>query len=214
MNNDSFLTIMKNLSRKQREYAARRAEILLSAERVFAQNGFHNSTMSQIANESEFAIGTLYQFFANKEELYYTMMTEKFDLLYTTLKGKISDYDDFLQKLNCLIYEVLGFIEQNVDFFKIFTWELNVLKSDMENKLKQDLISKHFAYIKLISDVITGGVQDGVLIKRNAKDLSTALVGMLNVFSFNWVLNKQKQPLRKKSDLILNLFLHGAGKTG
>ena len=204
---------MERLSRKEREYQARREEILEAAERLFAQNGFHNSTVAEIAKESEFAIGTIYQFFKNKEELYYTMMIEKFDLLYTTIQKEVGKKKNCLEKLSCLVAEVLSFIEQHVDFFKIFTWELNVLKPNMENKLKEQLINKHFTYIKLISDVIKEGIDERKLKGGNADDLSSALVGMMNIFSFNWILNHQKDSLRAKAPLILNLFLSGTTRT-
>ena len=112
---------MEKVSRKEREYQMRREEILKAAEKVFAQNGFYNSTVAEIAKESEFAIGTLYQFFTNKEELYYTMMIEKFDLLYEMLQSEVSKQSRCLDKLGCVVETVLSFIEQNVDFFKIFT---------------------------------------------------------------------------------------------
>jgi AcrR family transcriptional regulator len=206
--------IMEKLSRKEREYQARREEILRAAERIFAQNGFHNTTVAELAKESEFAIGTIYQFFKHKEELYYTMMIEKFELLYSTLLTEVGKNTKCFEKLNCLVEVVLSFIEQNVDFFKIFTWELNVLNSNMEHKLKDQLINKHFAYIKLISDVITEGLQEGVFKEGNANDLSTALVGMMNIFSFNWIYNQQQDSLRAKVPIIVNLFLNGATRTG
>ena len=205
---------MEKLSRKEREYQARREEILRAAERIFAKNGFHNSTVAEIAKESEFAIGTLYQFFKNKEELYYTMMIEKFDLLYNTLLTEVGKNTKCFEKLNCLVGVVLAFIEQNVDFFKIFTWELNVLNSNMNHNLKDQLITKHFAYSKLISDVIKEGLQERVLKEGNADDLSTALLGMMNIFSFNWMYNQQQDSLREKASLIVNLFLNGATRTG
>jgi AcrR family transcriptional regulator len=201
---------MEKPSRKEREYQVRREEILRAAEKIFAQNGFYNSTVAEIAKESEFAIGTLYQFFTNKEELYYTMMIEKFDLLYQTLLEEIGQSDTCLEKLSCLVEEVLSFIEQHVDFFKIFIWELNVLNSNMNNQLKDQLIGKHFAYIQLISDVIKKGFKEGVLKKGNADDLSTALVGMMNIFSFNWIYNHQQESLSSKVPTIVNLFLEGA----
>jgi AcrR family transcriptional regulator len=205
---------MEKLSRKEREYQARREEILRAAERIFAKNGFHNSTVAEIAKESEFAIGTLYQFFKNKEELYYTMMIEKFDLLYNTLLTEVGKNTKCFEKLNCLVGVVLAFIEQNVDFFKIFTWELNVLNSNMNHNLKDQLITKHFAYSKLISDVINEGLQERVLQEGNADDLSTALLGMMNIFSFNWIYNQQQDSLREKASIIVNLFLNGATRTG
>lgn len=204
---------MEKVSRKEREYQMRREEILKAAEKIFAQNGFYNSTVAEIAKESEFAIGTLYQFFTNKEELYYTMMIEKFDLLYEMLQSKVSEHSRCMDKLGCVVEVVLSFIEQNVDFFKIFTWELNVLNSNMNNQLKDQLISKHFAYIKLISDIIAEGIQEGLLKDGSADDLSTALVGMMNVFSFNWIYNQQQDALREKAPTIVNLFLNGAAQT-
>ena len=205
---------MEKLSRKEREYQARREEILRAAERIFAQNGFHNSTVAEIAKESEFAIGTLYQFFKNKEELYYTMMIEKFDLLYNTLLTEVGKNTNCFEKLNCLVEVVLAFIEQNVDFFKIFTWELNVLNANMNHNLKDQLITKHFAYSKLISDVIKEGLQERVLKEGNADDLSTALLGMMNIFSFNWIYSQQQDSLKEKASIIVNLFLNGATRTG
>ena len=201
---------VEKASRKEREYQVRREEILKAAEKIFAQNGFYNSTVAEIAKESEFAIGTLYQFFTNKEELYYTMMIEKFDLLYKTLQTRVSENNTCLEKLSCLVEEVLSFIEQHVDFFKIFTWELNVLNSNMNNQLKDQLIEKHFTYIQLISDVIKEGFKEGVLQQGNADDLSTALVGMMNIFSFNWIYNRQQESLTGKVHTIVHLFLYGA----
>ena len=201
---------MKKLSRKEREYRTRREEILKAAESVFAQKGFYNSTVAEIAKESEFAIGTIYQFFKNKEELYYIMMIEKFDLLYSTLLTGVGKNIKCLEKLLCLVEVVFAFIERNVDFFKVFTWELNVLNSNMNNRLKDQLIAKHFAYIKLISDTIKEGFQEESLKKGNADDLSTALVGMMNIFSFNWIYNQRQDSLKAKASIIVNLFLNGA----
>ena len=80
----------------------------------------------------------------------------------------------------------------------------------MNNQLKDQLIGKHFAYIKLISDIITEGIQEGLLREWHPDDLSTALVGMMNIFSFNWIYNQQQDALKAKAPTIVNLFFHGA----
>ncbi len=60
----------KPLSRREREQAARRQSILDAAGKIFKQQGFHNATMAMIAAEAEFGIGTIYQFFPNKQRLF------------------------------------------------------------------------------------------------------------------------------------------------
>ena len=59
----------KQLSRKQRERLRHRQEILDMALKLFSERGFHNVSMQQIAEASEFAVGTLYNFFQSKEML-------------------------------------------------------------------------------------------------------------------------------------------------
>ena len=55
------------LSRKERERLIRRQEILDAGLALFSEKGFHNVSMNEIAQKAEFAIGTLYKFFENKE---------------------------------------------------------------------------------------------------------------------------------------------------
>src|SRR4051812_28167297 len=49
--------------------AARRNQILDAATRAFAQRGYHNTTIRQIASEAGVADGTIYIYFKNKTDL-------------------------------------------------------------------------------------------------------------------------------------------------
>lgn len=66
-------------SRRERERAAHRAGILAAAERVFATRGFVAATMADIAREAEFAVGSLYRFFASKEELFESLVVDQIE---------------------------------------------------------------------------------------------------------------------------------------
>jgi AcrR family transcriptional regulator len=57
------------LDRRQRRIDRRRAEILASAARLFAERGFANTTTREIAESADVAEGTLYNYFANKREI-------------------------------------------------------------------------------------------------------------------------------------------------
>jgi len=58
------------LSRREREKLRQRQEVLDVALGLFSEKGYHNVSMHEIAKAAEFAIGTLYKFFRNKEDLY------------------------------------------------------------------------------------------------------------------------------------------------
>ncbi|MBN1506983.1 MAG: helix-turn-helix transcriptional regulator [Sedimentisphaerales bacterium] len=61
-------------SRRRRERQRHRQEILSAALELFAQNGFHNVSMHDIAAAAEFGTGTLYNFFSSKEDLFFELL--------------------------------------------------------------------------------------------------------------------------------------------
>ena len=56
--------------RKKREKERRRQQILSAAKLLFANRGFHHTTMEDIAKEAELSPGTLYLYFKSKDELF------------------------------------------------------------------------------------------------------------------------------------------------
>lgn len=54
------------MSRRDLEDQQRREHVLVTAERLFAHQGFNNTSVSQIAKEAEFGVGTLYKYFKDK----------------------------------------------------------------------------------------------------------------------------------------------------
>ena len=54
---------------RERERQAHIDEILTAAEASFLEHGFHNATMEDIARRADFAVGSIYTFFKNKEDL-------------------------------------------------------------------------------------------------------------------------------------------------
>lgn len=68
-------------TRRERRIAARRAQILDAAEAVFAAKGYHRATTREIAEAADVSEGTLYNYFANKRDLFIGLMTSRTDAL-------------------------------------------------------------------------------------------------------------------------------------
>ncbi|MFW5874783.1 MAG: TetR/AcrR family transcriptional regulator [bacterium] len=73
-------TASENLSRsamrRRREREQRYRTILYAAEKLFAKQGFQNTSMEQIADAAEISVGAVYFYFKNKEDLLIHMMDE------------------------------------------------------------------------------------------------------------------------------------------
>jgi len=68
-------------TRRDRRIAARRAQILEAAEAIFAAKGYHGATTREIAQAADVSEGTLYNYFANKRDLFVGLMTSRTDAL-------------------------------------------------------------------------------------------------------------------------------------
>ena len=62
-------------SRRERRVAARRAQILEAAARLFAEKGFHRTTTKDVAEAADVSEGTLYNYFDNKEDMLIGIMS-------------------------------------------------------------------------------------------------------------------------------------------
>ncbi len=66
--------------------AKRRASILDAALSVFAEEGYHASSVSSIAKRAEVSKGLLYNYFKSKEEVLLTLVRDLFDYAMELLK--------------------------------------------------------------------------------------------------------------------------------
>lgn len=67
-------------TRQARRAARRKAEILEAAANVFAENGFHRSTIKDIAEAADIAEGTIYNYFGSKDDLLISLIDWLADL--------------------------------------------------------------------------------------------------------------------------------------
>lgn len=222
MNHNSKIKIMIkkmnknsiNLSRKEREQRARRNFILQAAEKLFAQRGFYGTTMSDLAASSEFSVGTLYNFFKSKEEVYYSLIMEKLDYMLKQLAQEINNLPPGLPQIKGLIEGVCKFFQENKDFFRIFFAERFHLVSAVGPRAMRELRRKYLAYIKLVKGIMVRAIKKKELEPLEPQRLSYYLVGILNAFIFHWTVYAQKSALISEIPFIYKLFLDGAGKKG
>jgi AcrR family transcriptional regulator len=203
---------MERLERKEREFNMRRAEILKQAEKVFATKGFHNVTMAEIAHASGFSIGSLYQFFEGKENLYSTMISEKLDLMYAEIRKATDAAKDIIGKIEALINAHLQFIEKNTDFCRLFIKGENAALSEAMTLLRQKIVDDYFKHINFIENLLKDGIKKNLLRALPPHTMASALFHLIRASSIEWMLVPTKESLSSKRGVIMDIFLHGVKK--
>ena len=203
---------MVKAERKEREFNMRRAEILRQAEKVFASKGFHNVTMAEIADASGFSIGSLYQFFKGKEDLYITMISEKLDLMYAEVRKAPAAAENIIDKIDLLIDAHIQFVEKNTDFFLVIIKGDTASVSEDMASLYKKLSDGYYDHITFIENLLKDGIDRGVLRNLPSRDMAEALFFLMRSSAVTWMMNPTKESLLSQKRFILDIFLHGVKK--
>jgi AcrR family transcriptional regulator len=204
---------MEKQERKEREFQARRTEIMERAEKVFSAKGFHNVTMAEIAGASGFSIGSLYQFFPGKEQLYAAMIIEKLDLMYGQIRAEASTADNVIDKIAKLVEAHFHFVEENADFCMLILRGENIPVSDIMTSLRQKLLDGYLRHLALIENVLKSGMKNGIIRRLNSRDTAALLFGLIRAAAIDWMLvPANAAALKSKKDFILDVFLRGVQK--
>ncbi|MCA9498598.1 MAG: TetR/AcrR family transcriptional regulator [Nitrospirales bacterium] len=198
--------------RKQREYEARREEILLAAERKFSQNGFFKTSMVEIAEAAQFAMGTVYRFFKSKEEIYISLVEAKVEELLRLLEEATQRRVPAQEKLRAVVQVKLAFADQNRAFFRIYVSEWSGFEWTVKSAFGERVWKRYLAQIDLVANLIKEGIRTGEFRKVNPKDTSLAFHGMLNSTIYLWILQAgPKESLVDKGEWLGTLLLDGLG---
>lgn len=135
------------LSRKEREKAKHREEILEVALGLFSRKGFHNVSMREIADRSEFAIGTLYKFFGNKDSLFESLLHHYGEKIVEEVSQILDGPGDEAQRLIALFRYQPHILEKYSEVMKVHSAVFGSRAMALSNirdrsKVKEILMSK------------------------------------------------------------------------
>ena len=203
---------MKNatLSRREREKLWQRQEMLTAAIGLFSEKGFHNVSMHEIAKSSEFAIGTLYKFFKNKEDLYRSIIVKQADTFHTALSRALNEEDGELEKLRNYV-KIKGIVfMDNVSVVRLYFAETRGASFNIKAGLDIEIRQEY----ELLLQKLTGVFAAGLLKKRFQEiaepyHLAVSLDSLTNAFLHLWLEAPEQHPYPDDPDVILNIICKG-----
>jgi len=191
----------------------RQADILKAAEHVFALKGYYEATMQDIAKEAQYATGTVYLYFKDKDALYLSLVEQKYKDLLAILKEETAKAHGAREKLGIFIQENLSFFERNQNSFRIFFSERNKSQTIKLSKLHDlPVVMQHREFVE---DLIKSSQNEGLVRSDfSAKQITGVLIPVFMSVVFDWLKNETKSTknLSHMSGFIMDMFLNGAGK--
>ncbi len=209
----------EKIKRKEKK----REQMLEVAAELFAKKNYHEVMIDDVAKLTYVAKGTVYNYFASKQELYFTIMSSKLQNLNTSLKNKIATEISIIDSLHSYVIHLYMFMMKYQNFFLMyqkeymnaqneFCRELRVMDDELKSILSDIIykgkrenqfrnVDESFA-VRLVLGSIFGAVQRGVennytgenLIEEREKLFDFVLHGLYAGF-----INAQVRPLKGKT---------------
>jgi len=198
------------LPRREREKLRQRQEILDVALELFSRNGYHNVSMHEIAKQAEFAIGTLYKFFRNKEDLYQALILQLSDRFHGALMAVLDGETEEIETLRAYVRVKGELFRNNAASIRLYFAETRGATFNLLAGLEGEIRKRQRTTLRSIASIFERGMNRRRF-RRVATPfhLATALDSIVNAFLFLWLEDPQGQSFPTEPDTILNILFKG-----
>jgi len=192
---------------RSRRSGDKRERILNAAVRVFAKNGFYATRVSEVAKAAGVADGTIYLYFASKDELLVSLFEDRVERLLAFMKRELPLRKDARERLRAVIELQLGLLEGERDLAEVIT----IILRQSTKLMKEYAAPRFMAYLDAIAKVVAEGQAEGLF----RADVSPSLVaratfGALDGIALTWALGRAEHgALGRAAKQLADVLLRG-----
>ena len=187
-----------------RHYDETLQKILKISARIFAEKGYHHTSMRDISRAARKSLAGLYYYFTTKEELLYLIQERCFLTLLQRWEQAASAHKDAHARIRAFAENHLSFFLHNMHEMKVMAHEDESLSGEFQDKI---LVLKR-RYVKVLMDLV-GELQAQEGGKRVDLRVATfALFGMMN-WIYTWYHPRRDLPFSQLIEQMLRLYFFG-----
>ncbi len=189
----------------------KRELIMKSALKVFAEKGYYNAKMEEIAEGAGVGKGTVYSYFHNKQDLFDTMVFWFLKEYFNKLENNIKEKDSLEEIVYKFIYNHINIIVKTKStYLKVMTDFSNIPRE------KKELVDFHkkFVYEKTerYTKIFQRAKENGELRDINPKLAANFLLGALKGISESIIVFDEIQNSENIAKEVTDLLCYGIVK--
>ena len=189
--------------KRLRDHDVKRDAVVRTAARAFAEHGFHNTSLDDIAKALDVTKPTIYYYVTNKEELLFQCFVTGLEPIRAALRAVKSAKEPGRERLNAVLRQYAQAVASD------FGWCMVIAEH-------QDLspsMSEHIRALKVEIDqgirrLLREGVKDGSVEPCDVKMTAFALAGALNWIA-HWYRANQGMTAAQVADAFVTIFEEG-----
>lgn len=185
-----------------RPYDERLDHLLARAARVFAEKGYHPTTMRDLAQASGMSLAGMYYYVRGKEQLLHLIQERCFTRVLAGAEQAVARSSDPLERLQAFIRHHVTFFAAHMPEMKVLAHEANALTGEGQRRVHA--IKRR--YVDLLEGLLKEAAPEEPPVDRSAT--AYLLFGMMN-WIYNWYDPAGEIDPQRLADLIARIFLGG-----
>lgn len=153
----------------QAKMPAGKKMVLLTALKLFSNNGFHATTTAQLAKQAGVSEGTIYKYFRSKDEVLTALLQPVLNGIKDNFFQDLSQFKDLPSAVHFVVSDRISFVSANFDLFRL------LLQSALTNQFSPDFYQQLFPEKGLAKQLTT--IQH--LFPEINQDLTAAQLGRI-----------------------------------
>ena len=200
----------EQLPRREREKLRQRQEMLAAARDLFSQKGYHNVSMHEIAEKAEFAIGTLYKFFENKEDLYRALLLQVAAKFSAAGTKAIEGPGDEVEKLRNYVRAKAEVFRANASMIRLYFSETHGARRNVLAGVDSRIREMRDDFLGRVAAIFEIGMRRRRFRKvAEPYDLALALEGITNHFLSLWLDDPARHASLEDPEIPLDILFKG-----
>lgn len=186
-----------------------RLKILVSAIKVFSQKGFAKTTMSDVANRAKVGVGTLYNYFQNKDDLLLQCMKKTINDEIELIRIASEKITDPFEKLRYFLHEHRLLVQNKPYIARFLIIELR--QSEGFYKRNPSYNPMQY-YLNYISGIFSEGVAQGKIRDVDPDIAALGILGTVDLLLTQWLISGREFDLEGAWNKFRDIIAHGMSK--
>ena len=185
----------------------KRDALLRAAIDVFAERGYFNAQVADVARAAGVAAGTVYLYFRSKDDLLVSIFERGMREALVEGRAAVADVRDPRERLQRFARMHLARLGRDRNLAIVFQVELRQSTKFME-RFSVTLLRD---YLGLIRAAFADGQREGLFrADMNATAAAKMFFGALDEMATNWILSARRYSLEADAEAVVDLFVNGA----
>jgi len=196
--------------------SARKEQLIAEAEKIFAEKGFHATTIRDIAKATGSNVALIYYYFKDKEDLYLQILDETFRKMTGHIQKSLRDGADEEERLRLVIKAYISFMGTQPHIPRIMAREM------AEGGQYVAIIMERYVFrnFSMMQGILSEGAGKGVFREVDPELTPFCMMGMMGFFFFASPMIKRilkrsdydSEFLERMRSTVTDVFLNGIRK--